>query len=235
MTNRDVLNKRFIQVFTMLTDRGFIVKNGRGDKSKSAFAEKIGTKGHIVDLYLRGTRNITYEQTKRMCEEYGVNEQYMFQGVGSPFQSGEASNANYTPNPGGSGNIMFSNMSAFASSAQDSQIREEAEYFNIPGVHGECVAFYIKGNSMSPTINDGDMVICKPIEDAARIRNNHIYAIVSQGAVMVKRLQKIHNPSSGRFTHLKLISDNFMEHDPFFLEVNEISKVLEVTKRITAL
>lgn len=241
MTNRQELNNRFKEVFTMLVDRNEVVKSSRGEKSKSAFAENIGTKAHIIDLYLRGSREITYEQAKIMCKKYNISELYMLQGIGSAFPDVTETFDYIQKQPGTKrtnkntdGNILFSNIDAFASSAISLDVYEETERFRIPGLIGEHVAFNVHGNSMTPTISDGDLVICRQVEDINRIRENDIYAVVTNGAVMIKRLQKVYN-DTGKWTQLKLISDNYIEHDPFILELREIRKVLEVTKRITGL
>ena len=81
---RQELNRRFNEVYSQLVEQGEIIKNDR-QKSKSSFAERIGTKGHIVDLYLCGKRSVTYEQAKQLCATYQVNEAFMFQGIGQPF------------------------------------------------------------------------------------------------------------------------------------------------------
>ena len=81
---REELNRRFKQVYRELVQRNFIVKNDRA-KSQTAFAEKIGTKGHIINKYLQDERKITYEQVKNLCTHYSVNEAFMFQGIGEPF------------------------------------------------------------------------------------------------------------------------------------------------------
>ena len=64
--NRQELNRRFTEVYHLLEEKGEIVKSNR-QKSKSAFAENLGTKGHIIGHYLKGNRKITYEQVKRLC------------------------------------------------------------------------------------------------------------------------------------------------------------------------
>ena len=61
--NREELNRRFNEVYQKLVDKKEIVKSDRS-RSKTAFAKKLGTKGHIIDLYLKGERQITYEQAK---------------------------------------------------------------------------------------------------------------------------------------------------------------------------
>ena len=91
--SRQELNRRFKSVYSDLESRGEIVKSNR-QKSKSAFAASLGTKSHIVNLYLNDKRLITYAQAKLLCSKYGISEAYMFQGIGEPFDE------IVLPNPG---------------------------------------------------------------------------------------------------------------------------------------
>ena len=87
---------------------------------------------------------------------------------------------------------------------------------------------------MSPTISNGDMVICMPLEDNKDIKDNEVYAVVANNSVWVKRVQKCCD-RYGRWTHLKLISDNYEEFDPFLIEIKEVRKLLKVKRRLTGL
>lgn len=254
MTERKLLNDRFKVVFQALVERGEIVKNSR-QKGMSNFAEKImGNKsyGHIIRAYLKEnpTRVITYQQAQLLVKHYDVSRPYLFEGIGPIFAS------DVPVQPAGSSksderafyepadempptqaptktNVLFSTMSAFASSTVDINIIDATERFYIPGMQGEHVAFYIKGASMTPTIADGDMVICRTVETHERIVENEIYAIVTRaGNVMVKRIQKIHGPNR-QLKGIKCISDNYLEHDPFTLSLHEVRKLLKVERKLT--
>ncbi|MCP4439168.1 MAG: S24 family peptidase [Aureispira sp.] len=238
-TDRELLNDRFKKIFQMLEDRGEIVRSDRS-KGVSAFAEKIlGSRknGHLVNKYLDGKRNITYEQAKRFCDLYQVNETYMFQGKGEPFLEPdpyELANECATPPPAKTNSIVFSNISAFASSTIDVNVYEDSEHFHIPGMQGEHVAFNINGDSMSPTIANGDMVICRVLDSSEKIHENEIYAIVTNNSVFVKRVQKVYNTKK-ELTKLKLISDNYLEHDPFTVSLRDVRRLLKVERRLTGL
>ncbi len=235
--NRNKLNERFVQVYEQLLIKGEIVKHNR-KKSKTAFAGKLDTKGHIVDKWLTGERKITFEQAKKLCAHYGVSEAFMFQGIGKPFERKRLPDPeeriknllgiNFSPN------ILFTNVEAFSSNTIGVDLWEENERFRIPGLNGDLVAFYINGKSMCPTVNAGDMVICSPLESTNQMNDDEVYAIVTNQSVWVKRIQRCFD-RHGRWTHLKLISDNFEEFDPFLLEVGEVRKMLRVIRRLTGL
>lgn len=235
--SRQELNRRFKITYEELVSKGEIVKSNR-QKSKSAFAASLGTKSHIINLYLNGKRMITYAQAKLLCSKYGISEAYMFQGIGEPFSS------TVLPNPERrlcmalgidfSPNILFTNAEAFASNTVGVDLWEQNERFRIPGINGDLVALYINGDSMNPTIEAGDMVICSSIDMASDLDEEEVYAVVSSSCVWVKRVQKCFD-RHGRWTHLRLISDNSEEFDPFIIENSEVRSLLKVTRRITGL
>ncbi len=236
--DRIQLNERFIHVFNLLVDRGEIVKNDRAGKGLGDFASKIlGNRayGHIVRAFLnpKDKRVIDYHHARIICREYGVNEAYLIDGIGTPFGMDLPKPSASVPISNGAGNILFTTTEAFAGATveADSFQKEEHDFFAIPGLSGSgLVAFPINGNSMEPVIQDGDVVICRQVEELNDIRDNDIYAVKSNGSVWVKYVQRIFH--SGRVTHLKLISANHLEHDPFVEEVNIHTRLYKVIRRI---
>jgi len=236
------LNDRFIKVFQLLEDRGEIIKNDRNGKGMGDFAEKIlGNRayGHIVRAFLNEAdrRVIDYHQARTLCEEYAVNEDYLLEGVGTPFgfdlPNVKEKYADYKP----AGNILFTTSEAFAGAAVDvnNSSVEDLEYFAIPGLSGNgLVAFPINGNSMEPVILDGDIVICKQINSPREVKDNEIYAVKANGSLWVKYVKKLYD-ARGRVDHLRLISANYLEHDPFNEDVNEYTRLYKVISRVNKL
>lgn len=236
------LNERFVKVFQLLEERGEIVKNDRNGKGMGDFADKIlGNRayGHIIRAFLnpKDKRVIDYHQARSLCREYSVNEDYLIDGIGTPFgfdlpRAKDTTREYTTP----VGNILFTTTEAFAGSAVDvGAAPEDLEYFAIPGLSGNgLVAFPIKGNSMEPVILDDDIVICKEVSSLRDIRDNEIYAVKSNGSLWVKYVQKVFD-RKGRIHRLKLISANYLEHDPFEEEVNEYTRLYKVISRVNKL
>ena len=238
--DRRELNERFKVVFQALEDRGEIIKNDRNGRGLGDFAKRIlnnRSYGHIVRAYLNNDdkRCINYEQARRVCHEYNVNNAYLLEGVGSPFGQD-------LPEPvqvAGSDmplNIVFTTQEAFAGSPidTDSFSTEINNHFRLPGISGTgYVAFPINGNSMEPVINNGDTVICKEIGGINEIKDNRIYAVRSAGRVWIKYVHKVFGKNNRRVTALKLISANYLEYDPFVEEVDTSTKLYEVVRRIS--
>ncbi len=241
--DRIQLNKRFIKVFGLLEERGVIIKNDRNGKGMGDFAEKLlGNRayGHIIRAYLNpdDKRCIDYRQARILCREFGVNENYLIDGEGTPFGFDLPEVAQQAPSGSGKiGNILFTTTEAFAGVAVDSNSfnREDLDFFTLPGLTGNgLVAFPINGNSMEPVIYDGDLVICREISGVGEIKDNKIYAVKNNGQLWVKYVQRIPN-SKGRIAHLKLISANHLEYDPFVEEVNEYTRLYQVIRKVSDL
>jgi phage repressor protein C with HTH and peptisase S24 domain len=242
--DRVALTDRFIQVYQLLKQRGEILKN-HPNKSKAAFAEKLlGSKqyGHVLSQFLEQKRQIDYKHARILCNEYGVNEAFMFDGIGTPF--GEPTSQMPTKRtatplieaPIYGGNIIYTNVRAFAGAAIDTDEAEtETQYkFAIPGIQGQGLfAFPIEGNSMEPVLNYGDLIICRAIEHLNDIRENEIYAIRNNGAVWVKYIKPIRK--NGQVQKLKLISANYLEHDPFIEDINAYTRIYKVIRRVSNL
>ena len=234
------LNDRFIKVFKLLEERGDIVKNDRNGKGIGDVAEKIlGNRGygHIIRAYLNeeDKRCIDYRQARIFCHEYAVNESYLIDGIGTPF--GFDLPEAYHDSNRYKGNIIFTTVEAFAGTAIDNNsfAREDVEHFSLPGLTGSgLVAFPIHGNSMEPIIQDGAVIICREIAGVHEIKDNKIYAVKSNGSLWVKYVQRIAN-NRGKVTHLKLVSANHLEYDPFIEEVNEYTRLYQVVRRVSYL
>ena len=241
--DRIELNKRFVKVFKMLQDKSTIIKNDRNGRGIGDVAEKVlgnGTYGHIIRAYLDddNKRVIDYSQARTFCRAYSINEAYMIDGIGSPFDTDKPEGAlmdMYISGEIKSGNILFTSVEAFAGATAglDSFARETNTNFSLPGISGgNLVAFPINGNSMEPVINNHDIVVCREVNSIQEIRENDICAVRSNGSVWVKYIQPVKN-KNGRVVQLKLVSANYLEHDPFVEEVNENTRLYKVIRRIS--
>lgn len=241
--DRVMLNDRFVKIFKQLEDKGTIIKNDRNGRGVGDVAEKVlGNKsyGHIIRAYLdpNSKRVIDYGQARQFCRAYNISESFMIEGMGQPFEDDSQASKMYdmyTFSEGPKGNIVFTTVEAFAGTAVDvgSFARESNSHFAIPGISGgNLVAFPINGNSMEPVINNGDIVVCREINSVQDVKENEIYAVRSNGSVWVKYVKCIKN-KGGRITNLRLISANYLEHDPFNEEVNEFTRLYKVIRRIS--
>jgi hypothetical protein len=241
--DRIELNKRFVDVFNKLEEKGAIVKNDRNGRGMGDFAERIlGNRayGHIICAFLNpeDKRCFDYKHIDKLCAAYGVNPEYMMHGTGKPFEAlARRASSEATPAMAIKGNILYTSVQALAGSGVEagSQAPEDTSFFSIPDMPGsDLVAFSIDGNSMYPLIKYGDIVICEPTSSLEAVRDNDIYAIKTKDAVWVKYVQKIKN-NRGRIVQLKLISENKLEYDPFVEDMTEDIRIYKVVRLICRL
>ncbi len=222
-----LVNQRFKEVYQELEHRSLI-------KGKSDLANELGTYNHIINSILKGQRNITIEQLNLLFLKYKVNANFIF-GLNDAMFMEQApsvmskSQLQYEPNA----NIVLIPHKALAGHAinTNSMIDQpDLPRFSIPNLKGELIGVEISGDSMYPTLVNGDIVVCEPIERGEALRENHIYVIVTD-VVVAKRIQQI--KAHGQVKSIRLISDNDSVYKPYDLNLEDISQLLRVKCRLT--
>ncbi|NRB61511.1 MAG: S24 family peptidase [Saprospiraceae bacterium] len=227
-----IVNQRFSQVFQELEKRNII-------KGKSDIAKKLGTYNHVINSILKGQRNITVDQLNKLFDHFSINANYLF-GISlqmflpnAEITGGIPARDKEERQFGRSGNIVLAPLRALAGDAinQESNNNDNLPRFSIPGLDGNLIAVEISGDSMLPTITNGDLVICEKLRRGAPIRDNHVYVVVTD-VVVAKRVQQIKSGTpSGK---LRLISDNDVVYKPYEVDLEEVKQILEVKCRLTS-
>jgi transcriptional regulator with XRE-family HTH domain len=227
------VNQRFNKVYSWLEKENLI-------KGKSDIAKKLGTYNHVINSILKGQRNITIDQLQKLFEEFPINANYIF-GTSEEMLIPHSDQAGDIPAhskddsiPGGRANITLVPEPALAGYALESQKEgylDDLQKFSVPYLEGQLIAFEINGDSMHPTITDGDIVICEKIERGQPLRDNHVYVIVTD-VVVAKRIQQL--KKGNKTTQLRLISDNHTVYQPYEVELEDIREVLKVKCRLTS-
>lgn len=98
---------------------------------------------------------------------------------------------------------------------------DEFELIKLPNNTGEeLYAFPLKGDSMKPTFEEGDTIVCKQLLEKEEILNDRIYVIYHDEKLVLKIVQK-DKLSKDSF---KLISENFTKHFPYTITANHNTK-----------
>lgn len=228
----NIVNQRFKRVYHILEERGII-------KGKSDLAEKLKTYNHVVNSILKGKRNITVDQLHRLMEIYDVDANFLF-GLGeAPFRKASATQADLAVRP--SSAMQFGPQSSItwlrdkvrvgdAIPHQNLDFQQDQPRFSLPNISGEgLVAFPIEGDSMMPTITQGDLLVCEPVERDAPILDNHIYVVVTD-VLVAKRIQQLRR--GNELEGLRLISDNPV-YQPYHVPTQEVRQLLKAKCRVT--
>ena len=227
--SESIVNQRFRFVFEELEKSNKI-------KGKSDIASKLGTYNHVINSILKGDRNITVEQLHKLFNIYGISADYVFGFSDEIFLPGFAdfpTRAKSERAFAGRQNIVLVTdraMAGYATTTDTPQYLAEFQKFTIPGLDGNLIAFEISGDSMMPTITNGDIVVCEPLERGEPIRDNQVYVVVTD-VVVAKRIQQVKNGTNLR--EMRLISDND-RYQPYIVSPDEVRQILRVKCRLTS-
>ncbi len=227
-----IVNRRFRQVYKTLETHRLI-------KGKSDLAKKLDTYNHVINNILKGQRNITLDQLLKLCRHYGVNANFLFGLDSRMFLSDSAVDGELPVGaldmlePMQRGNIMLVPVRAQAGFVLEGieGVKDELQRFAIPGLEGNLMAFEIEGDSMLPTITNGDIVVCEEIEPGQPLRDNQVYVVVTDG-VVAKRIQQVRD-GQNRVVRLRLISDNKEVYPPYEVDVSDVRRIYKVKYRLT--
>ena len=230
--SQSIVNQRFKAVYEELHRSNKI-------RGKSDLAEKLGTYNHVINSILKGQRNITVEQLSKLFEFYEVNANFLFGLSNNMFLKGRGTSSlpTFSKNAqqeGGRRNIVLvpdRAMAGYAVQHQDADFLDGLQHFSIPHLEGNLIAFEISGDSMMPTITNGDIVVCENVERGAPLKDNQVYVIVSD-VVVAKRVQQIRDAEGA--PKILLISDNDSVFKPYEIDLEDIRQILKVKCRLTS-
>lgn len=228
--------------FSLLSDRiRYVLDHYK--KTQRALAEIAGVKPPSVSAWLKGTTlGINSQAAKRISEALNVSLNWLIDGKGDPDPKLSPIEVFDDANPDecqDNDQIVFIkdlNM-AFGCGHGHEPTWEEANiskprayrlsWFQRHGRKPEnCVTAYVDGDSMEPTLCDGDSVLIDT-SDKYRIDSGHVYAFYIFDELKIKRLYR---NSRGDVT---VVSDNptyereVFRHDDESIVMNLIGRVIE--------
>jgi transcriptional regulator with XRE-family HTH domain len=218
-------NRRFNEVYeTLKAEKKF--------KNKTEMAQRLGTYNHVVNLILKGERGVTVEQIGKLCEVFGIDANYLM-GFSDVMYKSDATFVKASPSAHRLNITLVPRkaLAGYAMNPGDWAFLDSLQKFSVPGLEGDLTAFEISGDSMLPTITNGDVVICEPIERGEPIRDNQVYVVVTD-VVVAKRIQQLKH--GAKVTKLRLISDNGEVYRPYDVDLEEVQQILRVKCRLTS-
>lgn len=195
MKQRRIISEKFLEIRDYLLEKGIV-------KNRTEFASKIGTYTHTISKCEKGERNVPIAQIIKLIEKFGefFNSNYLF---------GFEEDLN---------NIVFLTEATAGPSIQ-TEIERDFKGFKIPELRGELWAFKVKGDSMLPTLENGDILICREIRETSQIKDNQIYVVNYSEGINVKRVKL--KKQKSKVIGVTLLSDNFEENLPKEIEFTQ--------------
>lgn len=229
-----VVTQRFIQCHDFLKEKGII-------RSSRQFALDINYLPQNLNKVLKAERDVPMEVLRMAIESFRINPMFLYTGQGRMFlddmedqQFRVLTVVTDNENEERIVHVPVPAQAGYAAETLQPEFVTELPAYNLPGYDyqfGTFRSFDVSGDSMLPSLCSGDKVVCHFIEPrdwATAIKDNHVYVVVSRGAVVVKRV--INNIS--RHRHLLMISDN-KEFQPYRLNINDMREVWYVKSRIS--
>lgn len=229
-----IITQRFIKCHDKLREENRV-------RSSRQFALSLDYLPQSLSEILKGRRDVTIELLRKAVDVYKINPVYIYTGEGPMFMTEEdhksfrvltiVTNASdderivHVPVPAHAG---------YASELTDPTFIQDLPTFSLPDYKykvGTHRSFDVAGDSMEPTLFEGDKVICSYLEPTlweTSIKDNYVYVIVTRGDVLVKRLT---NKIKAEKT-LRLISDNGY-YEPFDINIGDVREIWYVRAKIS--
>lgn len=213
--NNSIVTQRFIKCHNKLRDNKTI-------KSSRQFALELDYLPQSLSEILKGRRDVTIELIRKAVEVYKVNPVYLFSGEGPLFLS-EDNNKEFrvltvvtdVSDDERIVHVPVPAQSGYVSELDNLEFIQDLPSFTLPDYKykvGTHRSFDVSGDSMEPTLFEGDKVICSFIEPSlweTALKDNYVYVIVTNDDIVTKR---VYNNIKANKT-LELRSDNnYYEH-----------------------
>lgn len=199
----------------------FVKRTGLSNRE---FARRIGVSATTVDQWLSGTTKPKAVYRKGIATIMSISEHELLTvelsqrpGDYTPQQTMEPS-----ATPAELGNVIYVDLPV-SGGPLDGHYYKEAEttLLAVPGWSGEGYAFTVYGDSMSPVVNDGDIVVCKLKEDKA-FAQGELYMIETRNDGMTCK-------------YIKALSGQLLEiyganprYKPYTLQTSAVARIYEV-------
>ncbi len=231
----NIITQRFIKVHDRLREKKEV-------KSSRQFAKSLDYLPQSLSEILKGRRDVTLELLRKSVEVYNINPFFLHHGKPPMFlkdSEGDDSVRVLTVVSDDEGDERILHVPVPAQAGYPSEVgnpifMSELPTYTLPDYKykvGTHRSFDVAGDSMEPTLFEGDKVICSYQESnfwESSIKDNYVYVIITQSDVLVKRVyNKIAESKS-----LVLISDNDF-YQPFKVDISDIQEIWYVRAKLS--
>ncbi len=229
-----IVTQRFIKCQRKLLEENRV-------RSSRQFALSLDYLPQSLSEILKGRRDVTIELLRKAVEKYKINPVYIYTGEGPMFMTEEDHKSfrvlTIVSDPQEDERIVHVPIPAqagYAGELADPSFIQDLPTFNLPDYKykvGTHRSFAVAGDSMEPTLFEGDKVVCSFLEPTlweSSIKDSYVYVVVTRGDVVVKR---VHNHLKGD-KQLLLSSDNGF-YEPYRVNIGDIREIWYVRAKIS--
>ncbi len=203
--------------------------------TQTEFAEALGIKNSTADIE-RGRTKLSGQIVTELLRLYNVNPLWLFGYSNQKLlnaSKGDVSPKVVTVDSADQENLVMVNQKAAAGypqNVQDVEWYQQLPAFDLPLPqyrNATYRGFQVEGDSMLPNFMPEDWVLGKAVASMSEVTSNKVYVVVMPDAVVVKKLQKLPDPSK-----VLLISIN-QEYIPYEVQVSDIQELWQVNSKLT--
>ena len=186
---------------------------------------------------LKGEREITLALLQNAVDKFDFNPSYILSGEGDlirrdcenkeQIKTGERNRITHLP---------ISAKAGFLEQINEQVFEHQLDSYDLPGHQfnfGEFRSFEVEGDSMEPTLYQGEIIICSKVEDPNlwkfNIKSGYVYVLVSKNDLVVKRIVNRLKDDN----QLLLASDNSNYND-IILNSEDIKEIWMVKMKLTS-
>jgi len=209
-------------------------------RSARQFALSLEFHAQSWNEILKGRRDVTLSLVERAVERFDFNPIYLYKGEG-PFFHEHGKEGNFRVLQVVTDRLGRENIVHVPTKAQAGYTAEAApldavdSYMNytIPGLDhrfGTFRSFEVTGDSMMPTIEPGEVVVCRYVAPDfwnKQLQDDQVYVIVSKEDLVIKRIKNRLDDHQALHLH----SDN-SEYEPYLMPDKNIQELWLVEKVI---
>jgi len=232
------MNSMVTQRFVKCHDK---LKEDNRVRSSRQFAIKLDYLPQSLSEILKGRRDVTIELLRKAIMTFKMNPVYIFTGEGPMFMTEDNQKSfrvltimTNTQDDEQIIHVPAPAQSGYAGDAVDPTFIQELPTFTLPDYKykvGTHRAFDISGDSMEPTLFEGDKVVCSFLEPTlweSAIKDNYVYVIVTRGDVLMKRVQNHLKDKK----EIRVFSDNGF-YEPYHISASDIREIWYVRAKIS--
>ena len=229
-----IVTQRFIKCHNKL-------REDKRVRSSRQFALSLDYLPQSLSEILKSRRDVTIELLRKAVEKYQMNPVYIYTGDGPMFMTEEDHKSfrvlTIVTNSQDDERIVHVPVPAqagYAGELANPTFIQDLPHFTLPDYKykvGTHRSFDVSGDSMEPTLFEGDKVICSFLEPTlweSSLKNNYVYVIVTRGDIVVKRVFNELKENK----YLELRSDNSF-YEPFKVSIGDIREIWYVRAKIS--
>lgn len=185
--------------------------------------KNLGASKGVLSRAINNGTDIQSKWIMAIVENYPqYNSEWLLTGKGNMIKENKTAIPTATPAQNTTDGIPLIPFSAMAGALTDERtaLEYECERYVVPAFKGADFLMPIKGTSMQPTYNSGDIVACQRVPmTSIFFQWNKPYVLDTAQGPLVKRVK----PGSDQ-NHITLVSDN-PDYDPFQLPLEQVNAV----------